>query len=86
MVMPGKTGSSEGIHRTGAEDFEFGKDCFGLNQSQVRLYTVIALHTVIVMAALAVCAVTAALLRRHTGTEAPAPILPDQLPLDSHPD
>ncbi len=45
------------------EDFEFGKDFFGLDQSQVRLYTAIARHTVLVMAALAACAVTAALLR-----------------------
>ena len=64
----------------GQEDFEFGKDCFGLDQSQVRLYTAIARHTVLVMAALAVCAVTAALLRRRTGTQAPAPVLPDQPP------
>jgi hypothetical protein len=42
------------------EDFEFGKDCFGLDESQVRLYTAIPRHTVLVMAALAVCAVTAA--------------------------
>ncbi len=28
------------------EDFEFGKDCFGPGQSQVRLYTAIARHTV----------------------------------------
>ena len=42
------------------ENFEFGKDCFGLDQSQVRLYTAIARHTVLVMAALAICAVTAA--------------------------
>ena len=62
------------------EDFEFGKDCFGLDQSQVRLYTAIARHTVLVMAALAICAVTAALLRRRTGTQAPAPALPDQPP------
>jgi DDE superfamily endonuclease len=55
-----------------AEDFEFSKDCFGLDQSQVRLYTAIARHTVLVMAALAICAVTAALLRR-TGTTAPGP-------------
>src|SRR5262249_50260246 len=34
------------------EDFEFGKDCYGLDQSQVRLYTAIARHTVLVMAAL----------------------------------
>ena len=54
------------------EDFEFGKDCFGLDQCQARLYTAIARHVVLVMAALAICAVTAALLatapiprRRH---------------------
>ena len=62
------------------EDFEFGKDCFGLDQSQVRLYTAIARHTVLVMAALAICAVTAALLRRRTDTQPPAPVLPDQPP------
>ena len=38
------------------EGFEFGKDCFGLDQSQVRLYHAIARHTVLVMAALAICA------------------------------
>jgi hypothetical protein len=27
------------------EDFEFGKDSFGLDQSQVHLYTAIARHT-----------------------------------------
>ena len=32
------------------------------------------------MAAAAICAVTAALLRRRTGTQAPAPVLPDQPP------
>ena len=32
------------------------------------------------MAALAICAVTAALLRRRTGTAAPAPVHPDQPP------
>ena len=45
------------------EDFELGKDCFGLDQCQVRLYTAIARHVVLVMAALAICAVTAALLK-----------------------
>ena len=55
------------------EAFEFGKDCFGLDQSQVRLYTAIARHTVLVMAALAICAVTAALLRDRTDTQAPPP-------------
>src|SRR5260221_445829 len=62
------------------EDFEFGKDCFGLDQSQVRLYTAIARHTVLVMAALAACAVTAALLPDRTDTQQPAPVRPDQPP------
>ena len=55
------------------EDFRSGKGCFGLDQSQVRLYAAIARHTALVMAALAICAVTAALLRRRTDTPAPAP-------------
>jgi SRSO17 transposase len=62
------------------ETFEFGKSCFGLDQSQVRLYTAITRHTVLVMAALAACAVTAALLRDRTGTQAPPPTRPDQPP------
>ncbi|HEY5356316.1 MAG TPA: IS701 family transposase [Streptosporangiaceae bacterium] len=62
------------------EDFEFGKDCFGLDQSQVRLYTAIARHTVLVMAALAICAVTAAQLKDRTDTQAPPPRTPDQPP------
>jgi hypothetical protein len=65
------------------EDFEFGKDCFGLDQSQVRLYDALARHTVLVMAALAICAVTAAVLRDRTDTQAPPPLRPDQpLPPD----
>ena len=62
------------------EDFEFAKDDFGLDQSQVRLYTAITRHTVLVMAALAICAVTAALLRNRTDTQAPAPVRPGQAP------
>jgi SRSO17 transposase len=62
------------------EDFELGKDCFGLDQCQARLHTAIQRHLVLVMAALAICAVTAALLRRRTGTEAPPPVGPDQAP------
>jgi hypothetical protein len=50
------------------EDFAFGKGCFGLDQSQVRLHGAIIRHTVLVMAALAICAVTAALLRHCTDT------------------
>jgi SRSO17 transposase len=62
------------------EVFEFGKDRFGLDQSQVRLHTAIARHTVLVMAALAICAVTAALLRPRTDARAPAPARPGQPP------
>jgi hypothetical protein len=54
------------------EDFEFSKDHFGLDHSQVRLYTAYLRHIVLTMAALAVCAVTAAAAK----TRSPAPILP----------
>ena len=37
-------------------------------------------HVVLVMAALAICAITAALLRDRTGTQAPPPVRPDQPP------
>ena len=79
-TSPSRLIRAAGLRWPAEEDFEFGKDCFGLDQSQVRLYTAIARHTVLVMAALAVCAVTAALLRRRTDTQAPAPVLPDQPP------
>ena len=62
------------------EDFEFAKDAFGLDQSQVRLYHAIARHTVLVMAALAICAVTAAQLKHRTASQAPAPGRPGQAP------
>jgi hypothetical protein len=62
------------------EDFRSGKGRFGLDESQVRLYTAIARHTVLVMAALAICAVTAALLRRRSDTRAAAPVRPEQSP------
>ena len=62
------------------EDFEFSKDCFGLDQCQARLYTAIARHTVLVMAALAICAVTAALVKDRTDTQAPPPVRPGQPP------
>jgi SRSO17 transposase len=45
------------------EDFELSKDCFGLDQCQARLCTAILRHLVLVMAALAICAVTASLLK-----------------------
>ena len=62
------------------EDFGLGKDCFGLDQCQARLYTAIQRHIVLVMAALAICAVTAAQLRDRTDTQAPPPVTPDQAP------
>ena len=62
------------------EDFRSGKDCFGLDECQARLYTAILRHIVLVMAALAICAVTAAQLRNRTGTQARAPVTPDQAP------
>jgi SRSO17 transposase len=62
------------------EDFAFGKDCFALDQCQARLYTAIARHAVLVMAALAICAITAALARDRTDTQAPPPVRPDQPP------
>jgi hypothetical protein len=79
-ASPSRPIRAAGLRWPAEEDFEFGKDCFGLDQSQVRLYPAIARHTVLVTAALAICAVTAALLRRRTSTAAPVPALPDQPP------
>ena len=62
------------------EDFAFSKDCFGLDQCQARLYTAIARHTVLVMAALAICAITAALVKDRTDTQAPPPVRAGQPP------
>jgi SRSO17 transposase len=62
------------------EGFRTGKDSFGLDESQVRLYTAIARHTVLVMAALAICAITAALLKPRTDTQPPPPARPGQPP------
>jgi len=56
----------------GEEQFRVGKDLLGLDESQVRLYHAIARHTVLVMAALAISAVTAAQLRYRTD-QAPPP-------------
>jgi SRSO17 transposase len=62
------------------ESFELGKGCFGLDQCQARLYTAILRHIVLVMAAFAVCAVTAAWLRDRTDRQAPPPAGPDAAP------
>jgi len=47
--------------------FEIGKEYFGLDQSQVRPHTAITEHTVLVMAALAVCVIAAAQARIASG-------------------
>jgi hypothetical protein len=57
-----------------------GRDYFGPGQCQARLCTAIRRHLVLVMAALAICAVTAARLRDRTGTQAPPPVTPGQAP------
>jgi hypothetical protein len=62
------------------ESFELGKGCFGLDQCQARLYTAVLRHIVLVMAALAICAVTAAQLRDRTDTQAPPPAGPGAPP------
>ena len=49
-ASPSRPVRAAGLRWPAEEDFEFGKDCFGLDQSQVRLYTAIARHTVLVMA------------------------------------
>lgn len=62
------------------EDFALGKSWFGLADSQARRYTAITRHLTLAMAALAACAVTAALAREHTSTLARLPASPDDLP------
>ena len=69
-----------GLRWPAEESFELGKDCFGLDQCQARLYTAILRHIVLVMAAFAVCAVTAAMLRDRTDAQAPPPAGPDAAP------
>ena len=60
--------------------FTFGKDRFALDQCRARLYTGIARHAVLVMAALAICAVTAARLKDRADTQCPGttPVSPGQ--------
>jgi SRSO17 transposase len=69
-----------GLRWPAEENFELAKDCFGLDQCQARLYTAILRHVILVMAALAVCAVTAARLRARTGVRMPPPGSPGQPP------
>jgi len=62
------------------EDFRLGKTEFGLASSQVRRYPALTRHLALAMAALAVCATTAALARPRTSTLASPPTTPDELP------
>jgi SRSO17 transposase len=62
------------------EDFQTGKDAFGLDHSQVRTYPALLRHLVLTMAALAVCAITAAQNRMMTGNTAPPPTGPADIP------
>ena len=55
------------------EDFQVGKDHFGLDHSQVRRYTALQRHLVLTIIALAACAVTAAATRQSTNTTAALP-------------
>jgi len=62
------------------EDFRLGKSDFGLADSQVRCYTAVTRHLALAMAALAVCATTAALAQPRTSALARPPTSPDDLP------
>jgi SRSO17 transposase len=62
------------------EDFRLGKTGFGLADSQVRHYTPLTRHLALAMAALAVCAATAALARPRTSTLARPPTSPGDPP------
>jgi hypothetical protein len=62
------------------EDFQTGKDAFGLGHSQVRTYPALLRHLVLTMAALAVCALTAARARTTTDSKAPPPTSPNDVP------
>jgi hypothetical protein len=62
------------------EDFALGKSWFGLAGSQVRRHTAITRHLALATAALAVCAITAALARERTSSLARPPASHDDLP------
>jgi hypothetical protein len=49
------------------------KGCFVLGQCQARIYTAVPRHILLVMTALAICAVTAAQLRNRTDAQVPRP-------------
>jgi SRSO17 transposase len=79
-VTLGVLAAVEGRRWTVEEDHEFGKDHFGFDQAQVRRYTAIMRHLVLVMAALALCAVTASGARSRTSCLPAPPGSPHDLP------
>jgi hypothetical protein len=79
-ASPSRPVRAAGLRWPAEDYFEFGKDSIGPDQSQVRLYTAIGRHTVLVMAAVAICAITAALLRRRTDTPGTRPGTPGPAP------
>ncbi|HKS46432.1 MAG TPA: hypothetical protein VJT49_15235 [Amycolatopsis sp.] len=64
------------------EDLEFSKDHFGLDHSQIRLHTALLRHIVLTMAALAVCAITAARAKTRTPTQVLPATADDEPPAD----
>jgi SRSO17 transposase len=62
------------------EDFQVGKDAFGLDHSQVRTYPALLRHLVLAMAALAVCALTSATAKGRTTAPPAGPTGPDEAP------
>lgn len=62
------------------EDFQVGKDAFGLDHSQVRTYPALLRHLVLAMAALAACAITAARARTTSGHLPAPPTSPNDVP------
>ena len=62
------------------EDFRTSKDHFGLDHSQVRLYTALLRHITLTIAALAIYTLTATAMRPMSSTMPPLPTNPAQQP------
>lgn len=62
------------------EEFRTGKDHFGFDRRQLRLYTALLRHLTLATAALAIWAVNATAVRPVTSTLPPPPVDPDQPP------